>query len=155
MMARWKLMAVLVCSVGLTACKKADDTMTAPPTAAVPDAPALPSADAAKPAMSNAAANTRHAAGDAVAGAQTGMANMMSSAKDAAGNMQAQATGASTTADASSKLNGVAQAIHDKKYDVADALLKQVEAKKGSLPQSMQNEVAGLRANLDAAKATE
>ncbi len=57
-------------------------------------------------------------------------------------------------ADVQAKLTQVTEYIKDKKFDMADATLKQVEAKKDSLPASLQPKVDSLRKMLDAAKTT-
>lgn len=67
-------------------------------------------------------------------------------------NAQSQMGSATDTAQA--KLANVADLITQKKYDAADSALKEVEAMKGSLPQSMQDKITALRTQLDAAKAT-
>ena len=63
----------------------------------------------------------------------------------------------STTSPAASaaeeKLAQVTQYIKDKKYDLADKLLKELEDNKTSLPQSVQDQLGTARTSLTAAKA--
>ena len=60
---------------------------------------------------------------------------------------------ANAAADAQSKLDQVMAYIKDKKLDLADSTLKQLEANKASLPASLQSGVEKARTALDAAKA--
>jgi hypothetical protein len=111
----------------LAGCKKKDDSTTA--------APASPPA-VTTPTPSNTAAD----ATKTVPGA-------MQDAK-------AQATDATATATdtAKTKLAQVGNYLMDKKYDAADALLKEVEGMKSSLSPDMQKEVTDLRSKVDLAK---
>jgi hypothetical protein len=58
-----------------------------------------------------------------------------------------------SASDAQGQLDQITQYIKDKKYDMADAALKQLEANKASLPASIQPQVDTLRQTLTAAQA--
>ena len=53
---------------------------------------------------------------------------------------------------ATSKLDEAMQMLKDKKYDLADAALTQVEQNKASLPEAIQSRLVDLRHSLQAAK---
>jgi len=75
---------------------------------------------------------------------------------DAAKSAEAQSAAATTkptAADAQTKLDLVTQYIKDKKYDLADKLLSELEANKASLPSSIQGQIPTVRAALTTAKA--
>lgn len=67
-------------------------------------------------------------------------------------DVQAAATTNPAVADAQSKLEQVMQAIKDKKFDAADKLVAELEAKKSSLPQSLQTQLADAEAALKSSK---
>ena len=54
--------------------------------------------------------------------------------------------------EAQSKLDQISQYIKDKKFDLAEAALKQLESSKTSLPQAIQEKLPAARMALDAAK---
>ncbi len=58
-----------------------------------------------------------------------------------------------STAEAQSKLELVTQYIKDKKYDLAEKLLTELEANKSSLPVSLQGQISTARTALKTAKA--
>ena len=93
---------------------------------------------------------------DATANVQNAAANAENAAKNAASNAQAQAnTAVANATDAvQEKLKQVGQYIADKKYDLADSTLTEVEKAKPSLPQTLQTQIDALRQQLNAAKAT-
>lgn len=84
---------------------------------------ATPAADPAKPAVDPAQA-----------------------AKDAAAAVTAAA------AEAQSKLDQVFQYVKEKKFDLAETALKELEARKASLPTAIQDKLGAARTALDAAK---
>lgn len=155
MRTKW-ILSVAVLSMGiLPACSKTDDTATTPPPPAAPtsNAPVMPSVDSAKQSMSNAAANASAAAQNAAANAKTSMGNMMDKAKGAMSGAQDQA-GDAAHPQAAAKMAKVSQYIADKKYNLADQTLKEVEANKSKFPPAMQDQMTSLRTQLDAARAT-
>jgi hypothetical protein len=127
---RTPLRIALLALAGLTtvACDKNDSSSSNP---------ATPPANATGNAAGNAATNAGNAAQNAVNNAQN----------------QATAAASSATDTAKQKLAQVADYIGQKKYDLADSTLKEVEGVKSSLPQSLQDQVAALRTQLDTAKA--
>lgn len=122
-----KFASVLLAATMFVGCEKKEETVTAPA-----PAPATPS-------------NT---VSDTVKDVTAGV-------KGAAGDAQTQVNTAATdaTAMAQTKLKEVGEYIAQKKFDLADTALKQVEEKKSSLPESLQTQVTALRTQLDAAKA--
>ena len=65
----------------------------------------------------------------------------------------AAATTGPATADAQSKLDQVMQYIKDKKYDLAEKLLAELDAQKASLPTSIQDQISTAQTALKTAKA--
>lgn len=96
-------------------------------------APAVSEADRAKAA--EAVDTTAKAAGDA---AQTAAAKSEALSKDA-----------------QAKLDQILAYIKDKKFDLADSALKQLEDAKASLPEAIQSKISAARTALNAAKAGE
>jgi hypothetical protein len=118
----------------IASCGKSNDaTTTTPP-------PAPPTGNA----VSDGVKNATGALGDAAKNAQT-------TATDAANN--AVASGSAATDMAKQKLAQVGDYIGQKKFDLADSTLSEVEKMKSSLPQTLQDQVTQLRTQLDAAKA--
>ena len=166
MNARWKLAAAAMLGLAtLTACgskdgttstttTNADGTKTTDTTTTTTNGGTGPSVDSAKTAMGNAATNAKDAAGNAMSNAKDSMNNMVAGAKDKMADMKNQAASTGDHPVAQSNMDKVQQLITDKKYDAANLLLKQVENNKSNLPQSMQDRVTSLRAQLDAAQTT-
>ncbi len=67
---------------------------------------------------------------------------------------QLQSAGQMTATEAQNKLDQAIQYIKDKKYDLADSTLRQVEAHQTSLPASLQPRIAQVRDLLNAARTT-
>jgi hypothetical protein len=114
----------------------AQPTAAPTPSAAQPEVPAAP----AKPMAQPAAPTTMPAAAEVKAAAAK-----TASAVAPANQALAQ--------DAQAKLTQVMGYIKDNRLDSADTLLKQLEAKKASLPAAIQPKVDQARTALDAAKA--
>jgi vacuolar-type H+-ATPase subunit H len=100
-------------------------------------------------AVTNAVSNATDGVSNAAKSAENSASNAVAGAKD-----QASSAAASATDTAKAKLAQVTEYIGQKKFDLADSALKEVEGMKSSLPQTMQDEVTSLRTQLDAAKAT-
>ncbi len=75
------------------------------------------------------------------------MPSTMPSEVNAAGTDASKAT-----ADAQGKLDQVMQYIKDKKYDLAEKTLSELESKKSSLPAQVQSQLPNARVALNAAK---
>ena len=130
--------AVLAALVFVGCDSKKDETTTATP-------PAAPQSNTVSDQVKNATSNVQNAA-----------ANAQDAAKNAATNAQTQANTAVANASdaAQAKLKQVADYIAQKKFDVADSTLKEVEGMKSSLPEAVQTQITALRTQLDAAKAS-
>lgn len=63
-------------------------------------------------------------------------------------------TAAGVSADTQAKLDQITGYIKDKKYDLAEKALSELEANKASLPASVQGQLGNLRTALNAAKAS-
>jgi hypothetical protein len=136
----------------LIGCDRDQATSTTPPSA-TPSAPApapatLPSAQApAEDARQRAAAaesDVRQAGGETAGGAQ---------AASTRAETQAAGTAQMTADEAKGMLNEAMTYIKDKKYDLAEKALNQVEANKDKLPKAIQDQLATARSTLNAAKA--
>jgi len=86
---------------------------------------------------------------DAAAGAQQQVADATTAAKDKANDAAASATDTAKT-----KLAQVTDYIQQKKLDLADSTLKEVEGMKDKLPADLQTQVTALRTQIDAAKSS-
>jgi hypothetical protein len=115
---------------------------TAPAPATLPTSPA--SADDARQRAAAAESNLRGAANSAVSGAQSATSRAQT---------QATATAQMTADEAKGMLNEAMTYIKEKKYDLADKALNQVEANKDKLPKAIQDQLANARSALNAAKA--
>jgi hypothetical protein len=131
-----KFASVVAAGLIFVGCNKKEEPTTPPP-----PPPAQSTSNGITGALNNAASN-----------AQSTTSNALTNAK---ANAQAQMGNASSAMnDQTSKtLDQVKTYVADKKYDLADAALKPVEARKASLPETLQTEVANLREQIDAGKA--
>lgn len=105
----------------------------------------------AQPTPSNGITGALHdAATNAQNNANSAITNAKANAQEQMGN-----AGSALNDSTSKALDQVKTYIADKKYDLADAALKPVEARKASLPETLQTEVTHLRQQIDAGKAAE
>ncbi len=149
---------VLVClflGVLAVGCEKKEQGPAAPAAAAAPkvEAPAVPAAVAEGPkvqAPAVPAAVTEAPQAPGKVEVQTAPPAIADAAKPSA----APATAPSATTDAQSKLQLVMQYIKDKKFDLAEKILGELDAQKASLPASLQGQIATAQTALKAAKAT-
>ncbi len=121
--------AALLAGLVVVGCNKKEDSTATPPTPPP-------------------AATSSNTVTDQVKTATGGLETSLQNAAAGAGANTAVASDAAKT-----KMQQVVDLIKDKKYDAADAVLKEVEGMKSSLPQAMQDQLPALRAQLDAAKA--
>ena len=136
----------------LAGCDRDETSSTPKPSAAPPAAAPAPatlptastSADDARQRAAAAESNLRNAADSAVSGAQSATTRAQT---------QAAATAQMTADEAKGMLNEAMTYIKDKKYDLADKALNQVEANKDKLPRAIQDQLANARSALNAAKA--
>jgi len=116
--------------------------------------PSVPSAGVAATGPSS----TGAAADDARQRAAAAESDVRAATSQAVGGAQAATTKAAATAqmtadEAKGMLNEAMNYVKEKKYDLAEKALNQVEANKASLPKSIQDQLANARTALDAAKA--
>jgi hypothetical protein len=131
---RYILVSLSILGAFAVGCEKKQETPAASTTAAPRvDTPAVPAADKQTPTIPTAPALSADAA--------------------RAADSQAAPTTA-PTADAQSKLELAMQYIKDKKFDLADKLLAELDAQKSSLPASLQGQIASAQTALKTAKAT-
>ena len=137
---RYSLMCLSILGVLVVGCEQKKEA-PATPTAAAPkvDAPVAPAASVEAPAV-------KVAVPPAPAGA-------VADARKSAEAQSAAPTTNPTAADAQTKLDLVTQYIKDKKYDLADKALSELEANKASLPTSIQGQLPTVRTALTTAKA--
>jgi hypothetical protein len=111
------------------------------PSAPIPDAstPAVPTTMPATPAMP-------------ALGAVTPTTPPAKAPVDAAAS-SAAVTAEALSKDANSKLEQVLNYVKEKKFDLADELLKKLEANKASLPAAIQSKIDAARTGLNAARA--
>jgi hypothetical protein len=125
-----------------------------PPAAPKTDGAAVESSKAQTPAMPTPAAPTTMP-GTPVVLAPSTVTPTTPPAKapaDAAVS-SAAATSEALSKDANSKLEQVLNYVKEKKFDLADELLKKLEANKASLPAAIQSKIDAVRTGLNAAKA--
>jgi len=131
--------------VSIVGCNKKEEPPTVRSTATNADATAVPAASVGTPTAAPAAKVETPAAP-----ATPPVADV---SKTAEPQVTAPAANSAATADAQSKLDLVTQYIKDKKYDLAEKLLSQLDANKSILPASLQNQITTAQATLKTAKA--
>jgi hypothetical protein len=151
---------ILVClflGVLAVGCEKKEQGPAAPAASAAPqvEAPVVPAAVAEAPkveARAVPAAVTEAPQPSAKVDVPTAPPAIADAARPAESAAPTTAPGA--TADAQSKLQMAMQYIKDKKFDLAEKLLGELDAQKSSLPASLQGQIATAQTALKAGKAT-
>ena len=121
----------------------------APATAPVTSAPEVPAVGSRSVAEMQSAAD--RAATDAKAATESARDTARQATTEA--QTQAAATAQMTSDEAKKLLDQAVVYVKENKYDLAEKALAQVEAQKASLPKTLQDQLAGARTALNAAKA--
>ncbi len=140
------LAALCVAMMGvavLAGCEEKKDQTATPPSA-----PPATKVEGAAAGQTNVPTVTTPAPAKSDAGTPAAVAPDAKAAADAAA-----AKAEALSKDANSKLEEVMNYVKEKKYDLADELLKKLEANKASLPEAIRPKIEQARTALNAAKA--
>jgi hypothetical protein len=147
----WIMAAILGGAMAAAGCEKESETTPGGAPAPVPQA-SEQAADDAKSKVDDAAGAAKSDAERMGEAAQKQIGQSADAIKKGADAAAEAAATNPAVADAQTKLNQVTQYIKEKKFDLAEAAMKQLEANKASLPAVVQSQLANTRTMLDTAK---